>query len=112
MDTAESLEIIRALANGVDPHTGEEFSADSPYQHPQTVRALFVAIQELERVKKTSGRKRELPDNAGKPWEDGEDHQLVSAFDSGKTIKQLSEEHKRTKGSIRSRLIKHGKVPF
>jgi hypothetical protein len=112
MDAAKSLEIIRALANGVDPHTGEEFSADSPYQHPQTIRALFVAIQALERVKKAGDRQRQLPDNAGKPWSDEEDHRLVSAFDSGKTTKQLAEDHQRTEGSIRSRLVKHGKIQF
>jgi hypothetical protein len=52
MDTDKSLEIIRALANGVDPQTGEEYAVDSPYQHPQTIRALFMAIQALERTKK------------------------------------------------------------
>jgi hypothetical protein len=110
MDTAKSLEIIRALANGVDPHTGEEFSANSPYQHPQIIRALFVAIHALERVKKAGDRQRQPPDNAGKAWADEEDHRLVSAFDSGKTTKQLAEEHQRTEGSIRSRLVKHGKI--
>jgi hypothetical protein len=110
VDTSKALEIIRALANGVDPHTGEEFSADSPYQHPQIVRALFLAIQTLERGKKASDRQRQLPDNAGKSWSDEEDHRLVLAFDSGKTTKQLADEHKRTEGSIRSRLVKHGKI--
>ena len=110
MDTTKSLEIIRALADGVDPHTGEEFSADSPYQHPQTIRALFVATQALERVKKAGDRQQRLPDNAGKAWADEEDHRLVLAFDSGKTVKQLAEEHQRTEGSIRSRLVKHGKI--
>jgi DNA-binding NarL/FixJ family response regulator len=110
MDTAKSLEIIRALANGVDPHTGEEYAVDSPYQHPQTIRALFMAIQALERTKKADDRQRQLPDNAGKAWLDEEDHRLVAAFDSGKTTKQLAEEHQRTESSIRSRLVKHGKI--
>ncbi|MFI3156573.1 MAG: hypothetical protein QX199_10485 [Methylococcaceae bacterium] len=112
MDTASSLEIIRALANGVDPHTGEELPADSPYQHPQTIRALFVAIQALEQLKKSGVRQQRLPDNAGKAWTDEENHQLISAFDSGKTIKQLAEEHQRTEGAIRSRLIKQGRIQF
>jgi len=112
VDIAKSLEIILALANGIDPHTGEEFSADSPYQHPQTIRALFVAIQALEQSRKADDRQRQLPDNAGKAWVDEEDHRLVSAFDSGKSTKQLAEEHKRTEGSIRSPLIKHGKIQF
>jgi hypothetical protein len=42
MDADKSLEIINALTNGVDPHTGEEYSTDSPYQHPQTKEALLI----------------------------------------------------------------------
>jgi hypothetical protein len=112
MNSDKTLEIIRALSNGVDPHTGEEYPADSPYQHPQTIRALFMATQALERIKKTDDRQRRLPGNAGKSWVDEEDQRLVTSFDSGKTTKQLAEEHQRTEGSIRSRLIKHGKIQF
>lgn len=110
MDTHKSLEIIRALADGVDPHTGEKYAVDSPYQHPQTIRALFMAIQALERTKKADDRQRQLPGNAGKAWADEEERRLVTAFESGKTTKQLAEEHQRTEGSIRSRLAKHGKI--
>jgi hypothetical protein len=110
MNITDSLEIIRILADGIDPHTGEKFLEDTPYQHPQTIQALFVAIQALERVKKIDDRRGKLPDNAGTPWDKLEDERLISAFDSGKTIKQLSEEHERTEGSIRSRLTKHGKI--
>ena len=112
MNIDKALEIICALANGVDPYTGEEFPADSPYQNPQTVRALFMATQALERAKKADDKLRKLPENAGKAWGDEEDHSLIKAFDSGKTTKQLAEEHQRTEGSIRSRLMKHGKISF
>lgn len=110
MDNAESLENIRALANGIDPHTGETFPDDSPYHHPQTIRALYVAMQALERGKKASDRQQKLPENAGKAWLDEEDHRLASAFDTGKPTKQLAEEHQRTEWSIRSRLVKLGKI--
>jgi hypothetical protein len=100
MNTEKSLEIIQALANGIDPHTGEEYSADSPYQHPQTVRALFLAIDSMERSKKADERMKRLPGNAGKAWAEEEDQRLVKAFDSGKTYKQLAEEHERTESSI------------
>ena len=49
MDISDSLKIIRKLADGISPYTGKEFSATSAYQHPQTVRALYVAIHALER---------------------------------------------------------------
>jgi hypothetical protein len=110
MNTEKSLEIIQALANGIDPHTGEVYSADSSYQHPQTVRALFLAIEALERAKKSEERIQRLPGNAGKPLGDEEDQRLVTAFNSGKTCKQLAEEHGRTEASICLRLMKHGKI--
>jgi hypothetical protein len=91
MDADKSLEIINALTNGVDPHTGEEYSTDSPYQHPQTKEALLMAIQALERTKKAENRLRQLPRNAGKAWEEEEDRRLLVAFDSGTAIWQLAE---------------------
>ena len=110
MNADKSLEIINALTNGIDPHTGQEYSADSPYHDPQTKEALLTAIKALERTKKWENRLRQLPSNAGKAWADEEDQRLIIAFDSGKTTKQLAEEYERTEGSIKARLVKHGKV--
>ena len=45
MQKEQALRILNALANGVHPATGEKFAADSPYQHPDTVRALFEAMR-------------------------------------------------------------------
>jgi len=41
MEKEQTLSILNALANGIHPATGEKFAADGPYQHPDTVRALF-----------------------------------------------------------------------
>ena len=43
MDQAQALAIVRSLANGVDPESGEVFTPDSAYQRPQVVRALYEA---------------------------------------------------------------------
>ncbi len=40
MNTSEALGVVRSLANGVDPASGEIFAPDSPYQRADTVRAL------------------------------------------------------------------------
>jgi len=58
VDASKALEIIHTLANGIDPYTGEEFSLDSPYQHPQTVRALFTALRALESGQKAQKLER------------------------------------------------------
>ena len=60
MEAGKALEIIRALADGIDPHTGEVYPADSPYQSPEITRALFAAISALDGVERRERRKRTL----------------------------------------------------
>jgi hypothetical protein len=109
MKTTRALEIINFLADGINPHTGEVFP-DGVYQHPDTVRALHKAKEALVRMVKSETRQRDLPENAGKSWSVEEEEKLVSAFDAGAGIKDLAEDHKRTKGAIQSRLVKLGKI--
>jgi len=98
------------LADGTNPFTGEIFPDDSPYQHPEMVRALHKAIELLE-VEATRERKRKhLPENTGKPWTDEEDNQLISEFESNLRIPEIAERHKRTTGGIQARLERLGKI--
>ena len=110
MDVAEAIRIIKALADGVDPFTSEAFPADSPYQQADTVRALYLALEALDQLDKTISKENRLPDNAGKPWQAQEDEDLIIAFDDGVTIQELARRHQRTVGSIKSRLVKLGKL--
>lgn len=112
MQTSEALQIIRALADGVDPTTGEVLEAASVYQDPQVVRALFAAADALERRARTETRSRRLPGNAGSPWSEQEEEELCRGFDGGTNIADLAKEHGRTEGAIRSRLEKLGKISF
>jgi hypothetical protein len=50
METDRATEILRLLGEGIDPFTGEIFPQNSPYQHPDTVRALFKAIDALRKI--------------------------------------------------------------
>lgn len=111
VEITKALGIIGALADGIDPYTGEVYPATSPYQNPETVRALFTAINALEIAQKKEKRKRDLPDRAGQPWDDEETSRLVKRFKDGVPINELAVEHKRTKGAIVSQLTKLGKVP-
>lgn len=113
MDNEHALEIINALASGIDPFTGEVHSQGSVLQNPETVRALFLAARALEAMtprKKGKPRDPALPASAGKSWSEEEDRQLVAAFDSGQTEQELAESHKRTRGAIQARLVKLGKM--
>ena len=111
MEVSRALEIVRALADGTDPYTGEVYPADSPYQNAETVRALFTAIDALEKTERRRKRKRDLPERAGEPWDDEEDSVLIKRFEEDVGVKEIAVEHKRTEGAIRSRLKKLGKVP-
>lgn len=108
--TAQVLRIIEALANGADPITGELLPESSPYNNPQVIRALFQALQVLERLNERGKRQRTLPPNAGKPWTEEEDRLLSETFDGGTSLKDLALKHGRTEGAIAARLVKLGKV--
>ena len=94
----------------MDPFTGEIFPDDSPYQKPQVIRALFLALSVMEGVPKGRKVKRVLPENAGKPWEQAEDELLSTEFDAGTPVDEIARRHKRTEGAIRARLVRIGKI--
>ena len=110
MDVTTATKIVSALVNGVDPFTGEVLAASGPYQNPDTVRALFLALEGLEVLAAKGKRNSRLPTNAGKQWSSLEDEELVKAFDAGVSINELSSKHGRTLGSIKARLVMFGKT--
>ena len=110
MDVGSAIKIVTALANGVDLHTGEVMQIEGPFQNPNTVRALFLAIKGLELLEAKEKRSNRLPSSAGKAWTTSDENELVEEFDTGSKIKELAEKHGRTVGAIRSRLIKLGKI--
>lgn len=113
MDDIKALGIVSALANGVNPQTGEVFDVDSPYQTADVIRALYVAVRALEsttRTKLRPGRSR-MPSNAGKPWTEHEDLELLEKFDEGLSIAELARAHDRTAAGIQARLERHGRLP-
>lgn len=110
MDSAQALSVVRSLANGVDPESGEVFPAESAYQRPQVVRALYEAATALERIERFERRKSQLPQNTGEPWSEDEDRRLLAAFDAGRALQELAAAHERTMGAVRARLLKYGRI--
>lgn len=110
MEQTQALEIIRSLASGADPSTGEVLAADSVCQQPDVIRALHLAATALQQAATTARKNQGLPPATGKPWTADEDQQLIAAFESGSTPKQLAAAHQRTNGAVRSRLMKLGKL--
>ena len=116
MQLDRTKEIIQALADGVDPYTGETFPADGPYQRADTVRALYTALDALESSPNKSrrspeGQRRIDPNkpNAGGKWTSEEDDRLREEYAANNdSIKDIAKAHGRTPGAISSRLVKLG----
>lgn len=115
MEKVETLTILNALANGIHPATGQQFPADSPYQHPDTVRALFAAVRALEQPHTDTPppakpRSASAPANIGSRWTPEEEQRLAAAFDAGKRVSELATLHARSIAAIEARLLKLGKI--
>lgn len=110
MESSEALCVVRSLANGVDPQSGEVFPANSIYQRPEVVRALFQAAAALERMTRYEARRSTMPPKTGHSWAEDEDRRLLAAFDAGRGLTELAAAHERTASAIRARLIKYGRL--
>jgi hypothetical protein len=110
MQLDAALPIVRALADGVNPVTGEAYPEHSPYAEPRTLRALYSAVDLMAREVEREKRRGRLPANFGKPWTEGEDHALIAEFGSGCAMAEMARKHARTQSSIRLRLEKLGKI--
>lgn len=110
MECDRAKEIVRALADGVDPYTGEPFPPNSPYQRADTVRALYTILESAE-----SGKKPKKPVDPNKPraggkWTPEEEQRLRDAFTAHRPIPELATDHGRTTGAITARLVKLGLI--
>ena len=61
MEPDRAKEIIRSLADGRDPATGEQFPPNSPYQQADTVRALYVALASISSATSAPPRESSSP---------------------------------------------------
>jgi hypothetical protein len=110
MQLEAALPIVRALADGVNPVTGEAYPETSPYAEPRALRALFSAVDLMQKEYEREQKRGRLPANFGKPWTEGEDFALTGEFDAGMPLQEIARKHARTIGSIRLRLEKLGKI--
>jgi len=114
MEKEQTLRILNALANGVHPATGEKFAADGPYQHPDTVRALFEAMRAVEggsAAAPAPERKPAFPQSgSGSRWTGEEEQRLAAAYDAGQSVDELARAHNRSRAAIEARLVRLGKM--
>lgn len=105
MEISKAREIIKVLADGVDPTTGEVLPTESVYNAPEVIRALFTV---LEATAPKHSSQSDPHRNAGKPWTDVEDEKLRDEFASKIKISDIAKEHGRTYAAIDSRLAHLG----
>lgn len=108
MSPQEAQSILEALANGADPDTGQPLGKESALHNPRTIRALFLAAKTLHEASLRRESKNSL--NAGKPWTNAEDLQLLTEYDGRMGVVAIANLHARTEGAIASRLAKLGRL--
>jgi len=106
MDIPETLKIMRALANRVNPSTGNTIQGDSTGRQPQLIKALHRAIGPIVQEEKREQRK---PTNRFRSWTRAEDAQVCEELRSGKDFHESAKAHHRAVASILARLVKPGK---
>ena len=105
MDINKAKEIISALAEGIDPTTGEVLDSKNVCNKGDIVRAFYTVLDALDRKPK-----KNMPEKAGKPWTNEEEKRLRELYSSGLSKKEISSELCRTAGSISSRLARLGLI--
>ncbi|ALU42046.1 MULTISPECIES: hypothetical protein [Pseudoalteromonas] len=119
MDQQQVANIVYGLANGIDPITGEILPAQSPYNHPDVIRALFQSLQwqpKQKKVKKTLAQKQQdnldkgLPENYGLPWSDEDIKQVLEQYKGSVEIDKIAITLARKPGSIIAVLNKQGVI--
>ena len=103
MNVLRAKEIISALAEGIDPITGEILPDDCVCNRPEVIRAFYCMLNKGFEKEKTSS-----PENAGKPWTEDDDDELTELYKSGMKKSELQKHFKRSNGSIEARLLKLG----
>ena len=110
MQKSKAIDILKLLADGTHPVTGEQLDKNHVINEPDVIRALNSAVEALVSEEEKIRRQRDLPKRVGKPWSENEDKALIKAFDMGVSLKELVAKHQRTRGAIRTRLIRLGKI--
>ena len=112
MDVIYAKQILQALADGVNPETGEVLPKNDSCNEPEVIRALHRILQELEKndtaekpIKKSKWEK------AGLPWTEEDEQTLSMMFDRGDSNREICKHLQRSERGIAARLVKLGKIP-
>lgn len=100
----KSLTIIRQLATGVDPSTGELLPSPSIFERPDVIRALYDAERAMERQVRAPQNRRPRPAKAGASWTPEEEQRLLDQFDAGVDPAEIAKQLERSPAGVIARL--------
>lgn len=103
MEIKRAAELLRGLADGVDPMTGQPLPDESVYNRPEIIRALHCVLRELQ--ERTGGT---AAVNAGRNWSAEEETRLLQEYGAGLPIETIARRHGRSVGAIETRLTELG----
>lgn len=103
MEIKRAAELLRGLADGVDPMTGQPLPDESVYNRPEIIRALHCVLRELQ--ERADGA---AAVNAGRNWSAEEETQLLQEYSAGLPVETIARRHRRSVGAIETRLSELG----
>ena len=95
------IDILLGLSNGCNALTGEVIQN---FDNELRETCLEMATYFEKKLQARDKKDEDFP-NAGKKWTKEEDDRLLLEFRNGKTIKEISQILKRSRGAISSRLV-------
>ncbi len=120
MDTPQILNIIKSLANGIDPTSGELYALGSPYNHPTITSALFGCLSLVnnppKKTKWTLEKRQDdnlqkgYPRNSNTPWTEALKIDLAEQFNAAISTNELAVRFERTHGAILAQLKQQGLI--
>lgn len=105
MDINRAKEIIEALAEGIDPTTGELLPEDHVCNKGEVVRAFYSVLETLDKK-----RKKSMPANAGKAWTKEDEDLLKEMYLNGSSKSEICRTLKRTVTGAAARLVHLGVI--
>lgn len=104
MELNRAAQLLRALADGLDPSSGEPLPDESIYNRPEIIRALHCVLQTLQNQSAAAP-----VSNAGRSWRAEEEAQLLREYDAGLSVEEIARRHGRSTGAIETRLTELGR---
>lgn len=108
MDIEHAKTLIEALADGVNPITGELLPSTDSCNQIEITRALHSILHYLNTSNEPQKRKAPQPENAGKSWNEEEDAQLLNEYHADMRFSDIARVHGRTRNAIVARLERLG----